>query len=90
MTKGMILIFPLSTSHIYVAKSRYHLHNYGVYISQHIRYARVCSVYDRFLSRGRQLTNKLMLQGFLQPRLSQPLASSMAVTMISFIITNFH
>jgi hypothetical protein len=42
---------------------------YGVYISQMIRYARACSPYNQFLSRGRLLTDKLMLQGFLQSRL---------------------
>ena len=42
---------------------------YGVYLSQLIRYARACSTYDQFLSRGRLLTDKLMLQGFLQSRL---------------------
>jgi hypothetical protein len=38
---------------------------YGAFISQLIRYARACSTYDQFLSRGRLLTDKLMLQGFL-------------------------
>jgi hypothetical protein len=39
---------------------------YGVLISQLIRYARTCSTYDQFLSRSRLLTDKLMLQEFLQ------------------------
>jgi hypothetical protein len=42
---------------------------YRVYISQLIRYARACSTNDQFLSWGRLLTDKLMLQGFLQSRL---------------------
>jgi hypothetical protein len=42
---------------------------YGVYISQLIRYARACSTYDQVLNRSRLLTDKLMLQGFLQSRL---------------------
>jgi hypothetical protein len=42
---------------------------YAVYLSHLIRYARVCSAYDQFLSRVRLLTEKLMLQGFLQSRL---------------------
>jgi hypothetical protein len=42
---------------------------YGVYISQLIRHARACSIYDQFFSWGRLLTDKLMLQGFLQSRL---------------------
>jgi hypothetical protein len=42
---------------------------YGVYISQMIQYARACSTYDQFFSRSRLLTDKLMLQRFLQSRL---------------------
>jgi hypothetical protein len=42
---------------------------YGVYISQLIRYARACSTYNKFLSRGRLLTDKLKIQGFLLSRL---------------------
>jgi hypothetical protein len=41
----------------------------GVYISQLIQYARASSTYDQFLSRGRLLTDKLMIQGFLRSRL---------------------
>jgi hypothetical protein len=43
---------------------------YGVYFCQLIRYARACSTYDQFLSRGRLQPDKLMLQGFLQSRLT--------------------
>ena len=42
---------------------------YGVYVSQLIRYARTCTVYDQFLNRGKLLTDKLLLQGFQQSRL---------------------
>ena len=42
---------------------------YGVYISQLIRYARACFVYEDFSKRGRLLTNKLMLQGYYESRL---------------------
>jgi hypothetical protein len=42
---------------------------YGVYIFKQIRYARACSTYDKFLSQCRLLTDKLMLQRFLQSRL---------------------
>jgi hypothetical protein len=41
----------------------------AIYISQLIRYARACSTYDQFLSRSTLLTDKLMLQRFLQSRL---------------------
>ena len=40
-----------------------------MYVSQLIRNAKVCSVYDQYLNRGRLLTNKLLLQGFHQSRL---------------------
>ena len=42
---------------------------YAVYVSQLIRYARACSAYDRFLNRGKLLTDKLLSQGFQQSRL---------------------
>jgi hypothetical protein len=59
---------------------------YGVYISQLIRYARAYSTYDQFFSQSRLLTDKLMIQGFVQ----SCLMSALAVTMIWFIITNFY
>jgi hypothetical protein len=34
-----------------------------------VRYARACWTYNQFLIRDSLLTNKLMSQGFLQPRL---------------------
>ena len=37
---------------------------YGVFISQLIRYARVCSRYNDFLYRGSILTSKLLRQGY--------------------------
>jgi hypothetical protein len=43
---------------------------YGVYISQLIRYIRSCSTYGQFSSRGRLLTDKLIIQGFLQSPLT--------------------
>jgi hypothetical protein len=42
---------------------------YGVNISQLIRYARACSAYDQFLLRDNLLTKKLMSQGFQMSRL---------------------
>jgi hypothetical protein len=44
-----------------------------VYIYQLIRYARACSTYIKFLFRGGLLTNKLLPQGLLQPRLQAAL-----------------
>jgi hypothetical protein len=57
--------FPLSTppytcSNIPISPA------YGVYISEMIRYARVCSTYDQFFSWGRLLADKLMVLRFLQ------------------------
>ena len=42
---------------------------YGVYISQMIRYARACSTYEQFTYRGKLLTDKLLSQGYQEPRL---------------------
>jgi hypothetical protein len=60
-------VLPLSTSHILVATSHYHLHK--AYISLNWFNTRACSTHDQCLSRGRLPTDKLMLQGFLQSRL---------------------
>ena len=38
--------------------------SYGVYISQLIRFARVCSHVDDFNSRNKYLTAKLLKQGY--------------------------
>jgi hypothetical protein len=62
LTNEMISILPLSTSHMFVATSHYTA--CGVYsILKCLLYIR--SVFNR----GRLLTDKLMLQGFLQSRL---------------------
>ena len=38
--------------------------SYGVYISQHIRFARVCSNVEDFNTRNKCLTAKLLKQGY--------------------------
>ena len=43
---------------------------YGVYASQHIRYAHCCSNYYDFLSRHRALVTRLLSQGYKVNRLS--------------------
>jgi hypothetical protein len=40
-----------------------------VYFSQLIRYARAWFAYEDFSKRGKQLTKKLMLQGYTESRL---------------------
>jgi hypothetical protein len=62
---------------------------YGVYISQLIRYARVCSTYNQFLVRGSLLINKLMSQGFQLSRLQTAFRNFMVVTTILFAHTTF-
>ena len=42
---------------------------YGVFISQHIRYARACSSYECFILGARPLSSKLLKQGYLVERL---------------------
>ena len=39
--------------------------DYGVFISQLIRYARACSSYECFILRARRLSSKLLKQGYL-------------------------
>jgi hypothetical protein len=68
-TKEMISIFPLSTFHLYVATFQ----QYGVYISQMIRYSRAYSFYHDFLDRGLLLTRKLLNQEFLLVKLKSSL-----------------
>ena len=58
-----IVNFPYTCSNIPLSPA------YGVYISQVIRYARACSTYEQLLNRGRLLTYKLIIQGFLESRL---------------------
>jgi hypothetical protein len=55
-----IVSFPYTCSNIPLSPAC------GIYISQLIRYARACSTYDQFSSQGRLLTDKLIIQGFLQ------------------------
>ena len=42
---------------------------YEVYISQHIRYSRACVQYSDFLDRAQLLTQKLLKQGYVAPKL---------------------
>ena len=46
---------------------------YGVYISQLIRYSRACSDYHDFLQRCAVLTERLLKQGYVRPRLVRAL-----------------
>ena len=41
---------------------------YVVYISQHIRYSRVCAQYSEFMDRAQLLTQMLLKQGYVAPR----------------------
>jgi hypothetical protein len=64
-SQGMILNFaivnfPFLCSNIPLSPA------YGVYVSQLIRYARACFACEDFSKRGRLLTNKLMLQGYIK------------------------
>ena len=46
---------------------------YGVYISQPIRHCKVCAQYSDFLAITQLLTQKLLKQGNIVPRLDQSL-----------------
>jgi hypothetical protein len=55
---------------------------YGVHISQLIRYCRACALYSEFLNRSPMLTQKLLKQGSLTPRLKRSLTNSTVVITI--------
>jgi hypothetical protein len=63
---------------------------YGVYVSQLIRYARACFVYEDFPKRHRLLTNKLMLQGYNESRLKSSFRKFYGSFNDLFTITNYH
>ena len=58
-----IINFPFLSSNIPSAPA------YGVYVSQLIRYARTCSNYQDFMERGKELTTKLLSQGYQKAKL---------------------
>ena len=60
-----------------------HLPSYGVYISQLIRFARVCSHVhvEKFNARNKCLTSKLLKQGYRYHKLRKALSSFIADTM---------
>ena len=62
-----IVNFPFLSSNIPASPA------YGVYISQLIRYARACVKYSDFLERGQLLSQKLLSQGYVKPRLEASL-----------------
>ena len=62
-----IVNFPFLSSNIPASPA------YGVYISQLIRYARACVQYSDFLERGQLLSQKLLSQGYVKPRLESSL-----------------
>ena len=55
--------------------------SYGVYISQLIRFARVCSPVEDFNARNKCLTAKLLNQGYRYHKLRKVFPSSIADTM---------
>ena len=62
-----IVNFPFLSSNIPASPA------YGVYISQLIRYARACVQYSDFLERGQLLSQKLLSQGYVKPKLESSL-----------------
>ena len=76
-----IVNFPFLTSNIPAAPA------YGVYVSQLIRYARVCSNYQDFMERGKVFTTKLLSQRYQKPNWQQDLRSSMGDIIIWSIPT---
>ena len=56
-------------------------HSYGVYISQLIRFARVCGHVENFNARNKCLIAKLLIQGYRYHKLRKAFPSSIADTM---------
>ena len=62
-----IVNFPFLSSNIPASPA------YGVYILQFIPYARACVKYSDFLERGQLLSQKLLSEGYVKPRLEASL-----------------
>jgi len=62
----------------------------SIYISQLIRYSRVCGCYRNFLDRGLLLTRKLLNQGFLLVKLQSSLRKFYGWQLRSICVTNDH
>ena len=60
---------------------------YGDYISQLIRYSRVCTKYSDFLDRAQLLTQKLLKQGYVAPRLMSSLQIFYSTIVITIELT---
>ena len=78
----------VSCTHLYVKRDDFNFHitnfpflssnipsspAYGVFISQLIRYVRVCSSYECFILRAARLSSKLLGQGYVRERLKSSL-----------------
>jgi hypothetical protein len=63
---------------------------WSIYISQLIRYSRVCGCYRNFLDRGLLLTRKLLNQGFLLDKLQSSLGMCYGWHLRSTCVTNDH
>ena len=67
MINGITSVFPLLTP--FLSSNIPSAPAYGVYVSQLIRYARACSNYQDFMERGKELTTKLLSQGYQKTKL---------------------
>ena len=69
MTNVMTLTFQSSVNFPFLSGNIPEAPAYGVYISQLIRYSRACDIYLDFIDRARLLTQKLLNQGYVAPKL---------------------
>jgi hypothetical protein len=86
----MISILQLSTSHVYVAKSNYHLYMAYIYLSQLIQYAMACSAFDPFWVGVDYWQTSWCYRDLRSLVWCQRFISSMTVTMVYSIIINSH
>ena len=68
ITRVMTLIFPI-VIFPYESRNIPDSFAYGVFVSQLISYAQVCSKYDDFLFRGYILVSQLLKQGYYSRKL---------------------
>ena len=64
-------------------------YTYGVYISQLIRFSRACVQYSEYLDRAHLLTQKLLKQGYVAPRLKSFCKNTTVVITIWLTVTKY-
>ena len=64
-------------------------HSYGVFISQILRYSRVCRTYGNFIDECKTLVNRLIKQGFVKSLLKKSIRK-LTITFINSYNKTYH